>query len=67
MSEQGGNERLFEKRHTHEIERAENLAAGVPPKARNPPAEPPPAADTRPREPNLETPAECRRKSPSRR
>jgi len=31
VSEQGGNERLFEKRHTHEIERAENIAAGLPP------------------------------------
>ncbi len=27
--EQGGNERLFEKRHTQEIERAENVAAGL--------------------------------------
>ena len=31
VSEQGGNERVFEKRHAHEIERAENLAAGLPP------------------------------------
>ena len=31
MSEQGGAERVFEKRHAHEIERAENLAAGLPP------------------------------------
>ncbi len=34
VSEQGGNERLFEKRHTHEIERAENIAAGLPPEGR---------------------------------
>src|SRR5580765_5578513 len=27
----GGPEKLFEKRHQHEIERAENLAAGLPP------------------------------------
>jgi ribonuclease G len=30
VAEQGGDERLFEKRHTHEIERAENIAAGLP-------------------------------------
>jgi ribonuclease G len=31
VSEQGGSERVFEKRHAFEIERAENLAAGLPP------------------------------------
>jgi ribonuclease G len=31
VSEQGGAERVFDKRHLHEIERAENLAAGLPP------------------------------------
>jgi len=31
VSEQGGNERVFEKRHIGEIERAENIAAGLPP------------------------------------
>ena len=30
VSEQGGNERVFEKRHAGEIERAENVAAGLP-------------------------------------
>ena len=30
VSEQGGNERVFEKRHISEIERAENIAAGLP-------------------------------------
>jgi len=54
VSEQGGNERLFEKRHSQEIERAENIAAGVPETAETAPeAE---AQDFR--EPNLETPAE---------
>jgi ribonuclease G len=55
VSEQGGNERLFEKRHNHEIERAENIAAGEP---ETPEAAP--AAETAGafREPNLETPAE---------
>ncbi len=36
VSEQGGNERLFEKRHLHEIERAENIAAGLPPEGKPP-------------------------------
>ena len=31
VTEQGGQERLFEKRHQTEIERAENIAAGLPP------------------------------------
>ncbi|MGD1087835.1 MAG: Rne/Rng family ribonuclease [Verrucomicrobiota bacterium] len=31
VAEQGGNEHVFEKRHAHEIERAENIAAGLPP------------------------------------
>jgi hypothetical protein len=29
-TEQGGTEHVFEKRHLHEIERAENIAAGLP-------------------------------------
>jgi len=31
VTEQGGAERVFEKRHTSEIDRAENIAAGLPP------------------------------------
>jgi ribonuclease G len=31
VSEQGGSDHLFEKRHQPEIDRAENLAAGLPP------------------------------------
>ena len=34
VSEKGGSDRLFEKRHTHEIERAENIAAGLPPEGK---------------------------------
>jgi ribonuclease G len=34
VSEQGGSERVFEKRHLHEIERAENIAAGLPPEGK---------------------------------
>jgi ribonuclease G len=32
VTEQGGAEHVFEKRHTNEIERAENIAAGLPPR-----------------------------------
>lgn len=50
-------ERVFERRHQHEIERAENVAAGLPPEGA--PAVPEPsAADKKQfREPNLQTPA----------
>jgi ribonuclease G len=34
VSEQGGSDRLFEKRHLNEIERAENIAAGLPPEGK---------------------------------
>jgi ribonuclease G len=54
VSEQGGSDRLFERRHTTEIERAENIAAGLPAEGTPPPpvdvaepvqiAEAPPAA-----------------------
>ncbi|MGA2785892.1 MAG: Rne/Rng family ribonuclease [Verrucomicrobiota bacterium] len=38
VTEQGGVEHVFEKRHTSEIERAENIAAGLPPQGAPPPA-----------------------------
>ena len=38
VSEQGGSDRLFEKRHLNEIERAENIAAGLPPEGAPKPA-----------------------------
>ena len=51
-------EKLYDHRHTQEIERAENIAAGLPPEGL--PRETPisPAAKRDFREPNLETPAE---------
>jgi ribonuclease G len=61
VAEQGGDERLFEKRHNVEIERAENIAAGLPPQGAPPePAEPHnhDAEKKDFREPHLETPAE---------
>jgi ribonuclease G len=52
VSEQGGADRVFEKRHLYEIERAENIAAGLPPQGTPPPApepaEPARAAETAP-------------------
>ncbi|HUA37414.1 MAG TPA: Rne/Rng family ribonuclease [Candidatus Sulfopaludibacter sp.] len=59
VSEQGGAERVFEKRHAHEIERAENLAAGLPPQGNPAPVEPAPAPDKKEfREPRPDTPAQ---------
>jgi ribonuclease G len=58
VSEQGGAERVFEKRHSHEIERAENLAAGLPPEGVEKPQTPanlPQKKDFR--EPHAQTPA----------
>ncbi len=59
VSEQGGSDRIFEKRHSQEIERAENIAAGLPPegveRAPATPANLPEKKDFR--EPHAETPA----------
>jgi ribonuclease G len=52
VSEQGGADRLFEKRHTLEIERAENLAAGLPPEGASLPV-----IDPMENMPALETPS----------
>ena len=61
VSEQGGNERVFEKRHHEEIERAENIAAGLPPEGapRKPPKRRRTSADKKDfREPHTEIPAQ---------
>ena len=60
VAEQGGDERLFEKRHAQEIERAENIAAGLPPQGAPPEPAAPHSHDVEKkdfREPHLETPA----------
>jgi ribonuclease G len=44
VSEQGGSDHLFEKRHGHEIDRAENVAAGLPPEGALPAAPSPDSA-----------------------
>ena len=55
--QQGGPEKVYERRHAGEIERAENIAAGLPPEGvpPTPVAEP---VKKEFREPNMETPAE---------
>ncbi len=65
VSEQGGADRLFEKRHAHEIERAENVAAGLPPQG-IPEKETPDPGVTRKefREPHLDTPAQVEEEKP---
>src|ERR1700679_44625 len=59
VAEQGGEERLFEKRHTPEIERAENIAAGLPPEGVEKAPTPASVPDKKDfREPDLSKPAE---------
>jgi ribonuclease G len=60
----GANEKVYERRHAHEIERAENIAAGLPPEGM--PADPAAAEPKKTafREPNLETPAEVVEEKP---
>jgi ribonuclease G len=63
VSEQGGNERVFEKRHAGEIERAENVAAGLPPEGarEESPQTPANIPDKKEfREPHSEIPAQVR-------
>ncbi len=65
VSEQGGAEHVFEKRHAHEIERAENLAAGLPPHAAAEPIAPPAGPDKKDfRKPHLDTPAHVEEEKP---
>ncbi len=59
VAEQGGDERLFEKRHNVEIERAENIAAGLPPEGAEKPQTPATIPDKKDfREPHSEIPAQ---------
>src|SRR5271154_2841930 len=56
---QGGDERLFEKRHNVEIERAENIAAGLPAESVEKPQTPANIPDKKDfREPHQEIPAQ---------
>ena len=57
ISEQGGSDRVFEKRHTHEIDRAENVAAGLPPEGVDPATEADLHEDKALREPHPESAA----------
>jgi len=61
VAEQGGNERVFDKRYTNEIERAENIAAGLPPQGAAPEPAAPHSHETEKkdfRQPHMDTPAE---------
>lgn len=61
----GGPERLFEHRHQTEIERAENIAAGLPPTGAPAAAAPPPQAGKKQfREPDLQKPAPSEEEKP---
>src|SRR5438552_8295353 len=51
-------EKVYDHRHSHEIDRAENVAAGLPPEGQPVPAEASAERKTHFREPNLETPAQ---------
>jgi ribonuclease G len=65
VSEQGGAERVFEKRHAQEIERAENLAAGLPPQEVPESVEPIPGPGKKDfREPHKDTPAQVEEEKP---
>jgi len=61
VAEQGGNERVFDKRYTNEIERAENIAAGLPPEGAQKPETPATIPDKKDfRQPHSEIPAQVR-------
>jgi ribonuclease G len=65
VSEQGGVERVFERRHSHEIERAENIAAGLPAEGQRREKAPMPGVVKKDfREPHLETPAQVEEEKP---
>jgi ribonuclease G len=64
ISADPAQERVYEQRHSHEIERAENVAAGLPPEGvRQDRAPDAPAAKGSFREPHLDTPAELEEQS----
>ncbi|HEY5234441.1 MAG TPA: Rne/Rng family ribonuclease [Verrucomicrobiae bacterium] len=59
VGEQGGNERVFDRRYTNEIERAENIAAGLPPQGAEIPQTPANILDKKDfRQPHSEIPAQ---------
>ncbi|HWF19998.1 MAG TPA: Rne/Rng family ribonuclease [Verrucomicrobiae bacterium] len=67
VGEKAPQDKLYDRRHAQEIERAENIAAGLPPEGAPKPAESVPIEGDRKdafREPNLETPAEVREEKP---
>jgi ribonuclease G len=60
-------EKVYDHRHANEIDRAENVAAGLPPEGVRPPESPSDAPQSRKgnyREPNLETPSQVEEEQP---
>src|SRR5882757_8650262 len=57
-------EKVYEHRHSHEIERAENVAAGLPPEGLPRETAEIPAVKSDFREPNLQTPAQVQEEKP---
>ena len=68
VGDQAPNDKVFDRaRHAQEIERAENIAAGLPPEgaaASAPGDQPPTGAKGGFREPNMQTPAEVQEEKP---
>jgi ribonuclease G len=65
VGDHAAQEKVYERRHAHEIERAENVAAGLPAEGLpNPAPQAPPPSKRDFREPNLETPAEVQEEKP---
>src|SRR5689334_23319019 len=59
VGDQATRDKVYERRHAHEIERAENIAAGLPPEGVAQPAPEGAGVSKRDfREPHLETPAQ---------
>jgi len=61
VGEQAPQDKIYERRHAQEIDRAENRAAGLPPEGAPQDSQPATESPKREfREPNLETPAQVR-------
>jgi ribonuclease G len=65
VGDQAAQEKVYERRHSHEIDRAENIAAGLPPEGAPQEAQPDAKIAKRDfREPHLDTPAEVHEEKP---
>ena len=65
LGDAAAQDKVYERRHAQEIDRAENIAAGLPPEGAPQPQQQVPAQTKKDyREPNLETPAEVQEEKP---